>query len=95
MSNNSTSNLGCFLCIEFTKKKRKKLNQVKNLIEIDLEIRSCKFGITKTTTQSRNSQCNCKKLLTRQDLIFFLVKNPMKHGNEELFDFNSRPNEVL
>ena len=62
-----------------SRKKMKKLNQVKNLIEIDLEIRSCKFGITQTTTQSRNSQCNCKKLLARQDLFFFLVKNPMNN----------------
>ena len=37
-----------------SRKKMKKLNQVKNLIEIDLEIRSRKFGITQTTTQSKN-----------------------------------------
>ena len=41
-------------CALNSRKKMKKLNQVKNLIEIDLEIRSCKFGITQTTTQSKN-----------------------------------------
>ena len=56
----------------------KKLNKIKNIIEIDLEIRSCKFAITQTTSQSRNSHCNCRKLLMRQD-FFFLVKNPMNN----------------
>ena len=61
------------------KKIHEKTKSSQIIIEIDLEIRSCKFGITQTTTQSRNSQCNCKKLLTRQDLFFFLVKNPMNN----------------